>query len=127
MSRVRSSDTKPELLIRGLLHRLGYRYRVSPRELPGKPDLAFTRRRAAIFVTAASGTGTIANAALVLPRPTQITGPQRSPATGSATSACRRSSARSAGRFSFFGNANWAKGRNWRAGWLNSWARRAQL
>jgi len=50
MSRVRSSDTKPELLIRGLLHRLGYRYRVSPRELPGKPDLAFTRRRAAIFV-----------------------------------------------------------------------------
>jgi len=50
MARVRSGDTKPELLIRKLLHGLGYRYRVSPRELPGKPDIAFTRRRAAIFV-----------------------------------------------------------------------------
>jgi DNA mismatch endonuclease (patch repair protein) len=50
MRRVRARDTKPELVVRKLLHGLGYRYRVSPREHPGKPDLAFTRRRAAVFV-----------------------------------------------------------------------------
>lgn len=50
MARVRGKDTGPELLVRRLLHALGYRYRVHAPGLPGRPDLAFTRRRAAVFV-----------------------------------------------------------------------------
>ena len=43
MARVGSKDTKPELLIRKGLHVLGFRYRLHVRELPGKPDLVFSR------------------------------------------------------------------------------------
>lgn len=50
MARVRSRDTKPELLIRRLLTQLGYRYRLHRSDLPGKPDIAFIGRRRAIFV-----------------------------------------------------------------------------
>jgi DNA mismatch endonuclease (patch repair protein) len=50
MRAIRSKDTKPELALRRQLHRLGYRYRVHVRGLPGTPDLVFTRRRAVIFV-----------------------------------------------------------------------------
>lgn len=50
MSRIRGFDTKPELFVRRGLHALGYRFRTHVRELPGCPDLVFTRRRAVIFV-----------------------------------------------------------------------------
>jgi DNA mismatch endonuclease (patch repair protein) len=50
MARVRGKDTKPELALRRLLHAAGYRYRLHAPNLPGRPDLAFTRRRAAVFV-----------------------------------------------------------------------------
>lgn len=50
MSRIRSRDTSPELVVRRMLHRLGYRYRLHARELPGKPDIVFRSRRKAIFV-----------------------------------------------------------------------------
>jgi DNA mismatch endonuclease, patch repair protein len=51
MSRIRSRDTKPELLLRRELFRLGVRgWRVHAKGLPGKPDLAFTRWRVAVFV-----------------------------------------------------------------------------
>ena len=50
MAAVRGKDTKPELAVRRLVHRLGYRYRLHRSELPGKPDLAFIGRRKAIFV-----------------------------------------------------------------------------
>lgn len=50
MSRVRSRDTGPEFVIRRLLHRLGFRYRLHDRNLPGCPDLVFPSRRKAIFV-----------------------------------------------------------------------------
>lgn len=50
MSRVRSKDTKPELLVRRLVHGMGYRYRLHSRTLPGHPDLVFTRRRKIVFV-----------------------------------------------------------------------------
>ncbi|PAX06528.1 very short patch repair endonuclease [Sphingomonas lenta] len=50
MARVRGRDTGPEMVIRRTLHAMGYRYRVQARGLPGRPDVAFTRRRAAIFV-----------------------------------------------------------------------------
>lgn len=50
MSRIRSRDTKPELAIRRLVDGLGYRYRLRRKDLPGRPNLVFTRRRAVIFV-----------------------------------------------------------------------------
>lgn len=50
MAAIKSSHTKPELLIRKALHRAGLRYRLHPKHLPGKPDLVFTRHGAVIFV-----------------------------------------------------------------------------
>lgn len=50
MRRVRSRDTKPELLVRRTAHRLGYRFRLHKAGLPGKPDLVFAGRRKVIFV-----------------------------------------------------------------------------
>jgi len=50
MARIRSKDSKPEMIVRRLLHGLGYRYRLHCKNLPGKPDLVFTKRKAIIFV-----------------------------------------------------------------------------
>lgn len=50
MSRIRGADTGPERLLRRALHRLGLRYRLRPRHLPGRPDLVFPKYRAAVFV-----------------------------------------------------------------------------
>jgi DNA mismatch endonuclease (patch repair protein) len=50
MSRIRGINTKPELLVRRLLHRMGYRYRLHVTTLPGRPDIVFSTRRKAIFV-----------------------------------------------------------------------------
>lgn len=50
MALVRSADTKPEMVLRRLVHGMGYRYRLHCRGLPGKPDLVFRSRRAVIFV-----------------------------------------------------------------------------
>lgn len=50
MRAVRQKNTGPELRLRKALHALGYRYRLHPTTLPGRPDLAFPRRRAVIFV-----------------------------------------------------------------------------
>lgn len=50
MGRVRGKNTKPEMLVRGLVHGLGYRYRLHGRSLPGHPDLVFRKRRKVIFV-----------------------------------------------------------------------------
>lgn len=50
MSRVKSKNTTPEITVRKLLHRLGYRYRLHDSKLPGKPDLVFRSRFKAIFV-----------------------------------------------------------------------------
>ena len=50
MSLIRSTDTKAELVVRGLTHRMGYRYRLHDRKLPGTPDLVFRKRRKLIFV-----------------------------------------------------------------------------
>jgi len=51
MSLVRSKDTKPEMIVRRLVHRLGYRYRLHVHDLPGSPDLVFPSRRSVIFVS----------------------------------------------------------------------------
>jgi DNA mismatch endonuclease (patch repair protein) len=50
MSRIRSKDTKPEMAVRSLVHRMGYRYRLHDKKLPGSPDLVFTSRAKVIFV-----------------------------------------------------------------------------
>jgi DNA mismatch endonuclease, patch repair protein len=50
MSLVRSKNTKPELIVRRLLHALGYRYRLHVRSLPGSPDLVFPKYRAVVFI-----------------------------------------------------------------------------
>src|SRR5690554_4391652 len=50
MSGIRGKDTKPELLLRTAMHALGLRYRLHGKGLPGKPDIVFHSRKAAIFV-----------------------------------------------------------------------------
>jgi len=50
MSRVKGRDTKPEKLIRSLLHAMGYRFRLHRKGLPGKPDILLPKHRKAIFV-----------------------------------------------------------------------------
>lgn len=50
MRRIRSKGTKPELAVRSLVHRFGYRYRLHDNNLPGKPDLVFRSRRKVILV-----------------------------------------------------------------------------
>lgn len=50
MRAIRSTDMKPELAVRSLVHRLGYRFRLHRQDLPGRPDLVFAGRRKVIFV-----------------------------------------------------------------------------
>jgi len=50
MSRIRGRNTKPELVVRSLVHALGYRFRLHRRDLPGTPDLVLPRLRKIIFV-----------------------------------------------------------------------------
>lgn len=50
MANVRSKDTGPERIVRSLLHRAGFRYRLHARDLPGKPDIVFRRQKKVIFV-----------------------------------------------------------------------------
>lgn len=50
MRAVKGKDTKPEMIVRRLVHGMGFRYRLHRKDLPGKPDLAFGRRKKAIFV-----------------------------------------------------------------------------
>jgi DNA mismatch endonuclease (patch repair protein) len=50
MSKIRSKNTKPEKAVRSYLHRRGLRYRLHDRNLPGVPDLAFSRKRVVVFV-----------------------------------------------------------------------------
>jgi DNA mismatch endonuclease (patch repair protein) len=50
MSAIRGRGTKPEMLVRRIAHRLGYRFRLHGRDLPGTPDLVFPRLRKIVFV-----------------------------------------------------------------------------
>ncbi len=50
MRAIRSTGMKPELIVRRLVHAMGYRYRLHRNDLPGRPDLVFTPRRKLIFV-----------------------------------------------------------------------------
>lgn len=50
MSRIRNKDTKPELIVRSIVHQMGCRFRLHRTDLPGKPDLVLPRHRKIIFV-----------------------------------------------------------------------------
>ena len=50
MRRVRSRDTTPEITVRSLLHRLGFRFRLHRNDLPGKPDVVLPKHNTAIFI-----------------------------------------------------------------------------
>jgi DNA mismatch endonuclease (patch repair protein) len=50
MRLVRSANTKPEIAVRKLVYNLGYRYRLHPADVPGRPDIALKSRKKAIFV-----------------------------------------------------------------------------
>lgn len=50
MSRIRSKDTKPELLVRKFLHKQGFRFRLHVKDLPGKPDIVLPKYRTVIFI-----------------------------------------------------------------------------
>ena len=50
MSRIRGKDTTPELQVRSIVHRLGYRFRLHAKDLPGSPDLVLPRLGTVIFV-----------------------------------------------------------------------------
>jgi DNA mismatch endonuclease (patch repair protein) len=50
MSRIRSKDTKPEMLVRRFLHKNGFRYRLHVKDMPGKPDIVLPKYKTVIFV-----------------------------------------------------------------------------
>jgi len=50
MSKIRSKNTKPELIVRSALFRQGYRFRIHRKDLPGCPDIVFSSRKVAIFI-----------------------------------------------------------------------------
>ena len=50
MSRIKSKDTKPELIVRHYLHAHGYRYRINVKRLPGTPDIVLRKYKTVIFI-----------------------------------------------------------------------------
>ena len=50
MAAIKGKDTKPEMIVRRMLHGLGYRYGLHGRALPGRPDLVFSARKKVVFV-----------------------------------------------------------------------------
>ena len=50
MSRIRSKNTQPEMIVRKMLHKNGIRYRLHVKDLPGKPDLSNKKKKFAVFV-----------------------------------------------------------------------------
>jgi len=50
MSRIRGENTKPEIIVRSLLHRNGYRFRLHKKDLPGKPDIVLPKHKIVVLV-----------------------------------------------------------------------------
>lgn len=50
MSRIHSRDTAPERYVRSVIHKMGYRFRLNRRDLPGKPDIVLPRHKKVVFV-----------------------------------------------------------------------------
>ena len=82
MRAVRSLDTRPELIVRSLLHILGYRFRLHRKDLPGSPDLVFPSRKKIIFVHGCFGMAMRANEVAVSQRQIRTIGKLKLPGTG---------------------------------------------
>lgn len=106
MSANRCKDTKPELIVRKFLWRLGYRYRLNHKRLPGKPDIVLRKYHVCIFVTAAFGTGTATASIIKRLSRTKTIGFRKYAATKSATKPCSGSWRKWVGIASRFGNAS---------------------
>jgi DNA mismatch endonuclease (patch repair protein) len=50
MSRIKGRNTKPEMIVRSMLHKMGYRFRLHDRKLPGRPDIVLPKYKTVIFV-----------------------------------------------------------------------------
>ncbi len=50
MARIRSKDTKPEIMVRSCLHRMGFRFSLRRKDLPGSPDIVLPKHRTVVFV-----------------------------------------------------------------------------
>ncbi len=50
MSRIKGKDTKPEMVVRSLLHKMGYRFRLHRKDLPGCPDIVFPKYKSVLFI-----------------------------------------------------------------------------
>ena len=50
MGRIRSKNTKPEIIVRSILHRMGFRFSLKNKNLPGSPDVVMPRHKATVFV-----------------------------------------------------------------------------
>lgn len=50
MAKIKSRDTKPELIVRSMLHKMGFRFRLARKDLPGNPDLVLPKYKIALFV-----------------------------------------------------------------------------
>jgi DNA mismatch endonuclease (patch repair protein) len=50
MAKVRGENTSPERLVRSLIHKMGYRFRLNVKDLPGKPDIVLKKHKKVIFV-----------------------------------------------------------------------------
>jgi DNA mismatch endonuclease (patch repair protein) len=50
MGRIRSKNTKPEIIVRSVLHRMGFRFSLRRKDLPGHPDIVLARHKTAVFV-----------------------------------------------------------------------------
>lgn len=50
MSKIKGKNTKPEIAVRSMLHRAGYRFRLHGRKLPGSPDIVLARHKTVVFV-----------------------------------------------------------------------------
>lgn len=50
MRKIKSTNTRPEMIVRRALHAAGFRFRLHRRDLPGNPDLVFARHKVAVFV-----------------------------------------------------------------------------
>lgn len=68
MSRIRSKNTKPELIVRKYLFSLGYHYRLNVAKLPGKPDIVIGKYKIAIFINGCFWHGHEGHPCFVLPK-----------------------------------------------------------
>ncbi len=85
MQRIRKTNTKPEMIVRRLVHAMGYRYRLHQSRLPGSPDMVLARHRKVILVHGCFWHRHDCADGRKLPRSNQSTGDQSSNATVGAT------------------------------------------